>query len=106
MRKENILYSRNSSRCSKQLYKKTKSINSFLNGKNKVLLDGVMISRNQRVTICATCAKTMCTNKKHDRRLSISAGFWVDMKNKYNYKIMGRYRLCRFIRKNIKFSGN
>ena len=64
-----------------------------------LIIDGFAIKSNKRVTICAICAKTNCTDKNHRRHLCTSAGYWVEVKKKYNWKIMGRYRLALWIRK-------
>lgn len=66
-------------------------------GKTNVTIDGFAMSRHTRVTICATCAKT--TGCKHHHYLCTSAGNWVDTKKKYKWKIMGRYRLTLWLRK-------
>lgn len=102
IRKENILNSRNNSIFPKDLCKRSKKIKSIkkVNTKNKVLIDGIMINRNRRVTICVKCVKTICNSKKHFRRLCTNAGFWVDIKKKYSQKIMGKYRLSVWVRKN------
>ena len=103
MRKENILNGHlTRSNTTLRKAKKSKSTIKVVvlnNDKSKVVIDGFSIHRNRRVTICATCVKTVCTNKKHVRRLCTSAGYWFDLKKKYNYKIMGHYRLSIWIRK-------
>tara|TARA_B110000908_G_C9816201_1_gene255140 strand:+ start:97 stop:450 length:354 start_codon:yes stop_codon:yes gene_type:complete len=68
-------------------------------GKTNVTIDGFAIKRNKSITICAICAKTNCTDKNHRRQLCTSAGYWVEIKKRYNWKIMGRYRLALWIRK-------
>lgn len=67
--------------------------------KTKVKIDGFVMSRSRRVTICAQCAKTSCANKKHHRYICTSAGYWYDIKKQYNWKIMGHYRLTMWVHK-------
>lgn len=66
-------------------------------GKTKVTIDGFAIDRNRRVTICAYCTKT--SGCKHYDYICTSAGHWSDTKKKYKWKIMGRYRLTLWVRK-------
>lgn len=66
-------------------------------GKTNVTIDGFAISRNKRITICAQCAKSFGCS--HNQYLCTSAGYWSDTKKKYKWKIMGRYRLTRWVRK-------
>lgn len=67
--------------------------------KTRVEIDGFDVPRSRRVTVCVQCAKTGCTNKKHNRHLCTSAGYWYDIKKKYNSKIMGGYRLAMWVHK-------
>lgn len=68
--------------------------------KTKVIIDGFAIDRYKRVTICGQCAKT--TGCRHNRHLCTSAGHWSDIKKKYKWKIMGRYRLTMWVWKQNK----
>lgn len=68
--------------------------------KTKVTIDGFVIERHKRVTVCGHCAKT--TGCYHNIQLCTSAGNWSRIKKKYKWKIMGRYRLIRWVRKQNK----
>lgn len=66
--------------------------------KTSVKLDGFVMKRNSRVCICSVCARMQCVHRKY---LHIMAGDFVDLKKKYRYKIMGRYRMALYIRKTM-----
>lgn len=67
--------------------------------KTKVMIDGFAIYRNRRVTICSLCARTKGCSCDRSRSVCTSAGYWVELKKKYRWKIMGRYRLSLYIQK-------
>jgi hypothetical protein len=67
-------------------------------GRTSITIDGFVTYRNSRLSICAKCATTTCMNPKH-RYICTSAGYWFDIKKKYNWKIMGHYRLVLWVRK-------
>jgi hypothetical protein len=69
------------------------------NVKTRVKIDGFVIPRYRKVTICTKCVKTACVNKNHRRYLCTSAGYWYDIKKKYNWKIMGHLRLTMWVHK-------
>ncbi len=66
---------------------------------SNVIIDGFTISTNKRVTVCVICAKTICFNSNHKKYLCTQAGWWVEIKKKYNRKFFGNYRLILWIRK-------
>lgn len=77
---------------------------NFSRHTNMVVIDGVSINKNARITICVLCAKTLYSNTSHckcvrNQRICTSAGYWVKIKKKYMYKVMGHYRLVLYIRK-------
>lgn len=77
--------------------KLSSSVKTCNNKSNYVIIDGFLVSRSRRVTICSHCANTYCTN--NNNRICTSAGYWHDLKKKYEWKIMGRRRLIRWIHK-------
>jgi hypothetical protein len=78
--------------------KKKKYVSEYHN-KTKVTIDGFAMARNNRVNICVRCAKTSGCNHRNRKRICTSAGHWSDIKKKYKWKIMGRYRLTLWVRK-------
>ena len=70
--------------------------------KTKVLIDGNLISRYRRITICGVCAKRNGRSHPLSTRLVTSAGYLHDMEAKYKYKIMGKYRFKKWLQKQNK----
>jgi hypothetical protein len=71
------------------------------NEKTIVNIDGFYIYRNNMLSICAKCTKIKCICNHHPNtlRLCTNAGYWYDIKKKYNRKIMGNYRLVLWVRR-------
>ena len=111
IRKMNIICKRDIKSLIDSRYKfkskpKRKNIKKQLhNSKTFVKIDGFNISRRKRITVCSMCAKTSnCSHTKNNitsTYVCTSAGYWYDTKKKYKWKIMGRYRLVRLLKKNI-----
>jgi hypothetical protein len=80
----------------KNIEKNNNDVSGY-HGKTKVIIDGFAMARNKKVNICVRCAKTSGCN--HYRRICTSAGYWSDTKKRYKWKILGRYRLTLWIRK-------
>jgi hypothetical protein len=84
----------------KNIMKKITSPNN--DGKTKVKIDGFAITRDEKVIICLSCAKTTGCYHINDNYICTRAGYWYDTKKKYKWKIMGTYRLLRWVRKKDK----
>ena len=64
----------------------------------KVILEGLSLKKNSKVSICVKCGKLLC-NKHNHQYMCTSAENWYNIKKKYKYKVLGNYRLKLYIRK-------
>ena len=67
------------------------------NDKIKVSINGNLIHRNKRITLCGVCTKINGCNHDPSIRLCTSAGYFYDMKKKYKYKVFGKYRFKKWV---------
>ena len=63
-----------------------------------VIIDGVLFKKDSKVTICVECGKILCYKHIGDY-VCTSAGNWYNIKKKYKYKVLGKYRLKLYIKK-------
>lgn len=64
----------------------------------KIMIDGFLVRKTDRISICTSCVKVSGCECKANY-LCTSAENWVKIKKKYKYKIFGKYRFNIYIRK-------
>lgn len=68
------------------------------NDKTKIKINGFVMRKSARVSICTSCAKISGCLCNSDC-VSTSAEYWLKIKSKYRFKIMGKYRLILYIKR-------
>ena len=72
--------------------------NSKNDAKTKIIMGGFGIKKHAHVVICTLCAKTTECNCQ-SYHLCTSSEYWLKIKKKYRYKVMGNYQLVMYLQK-------